>query len=109
MCRTSPLIYYVIDEMKATDYCGNLIGPVVTNYVTSYALDQVSTLPPYADEWAQTRMGPATQLYLNDLKTDCPQSYTVPINNHNVVGDDYDYGCNPVIEYKTELKDSVAG
>lgn len=96
--------------MKATDYCGHPIGPTLTNVVVSYDLDQVSTLPPYAKEWDTTRMGPPTQLHLSDLKTDCPQSYTVPPNNHNVAGDpNYDLGCNPVLEYNIQLKDSVAG
>lgn len=111
MFRYQPSIYYVINEMKATDYCGNLIGPVLTSVVVSYDLDQVSTLPPFANsnEW-QTRMGPPTQLYLSDLRTDCPLTYSEPPDNHNVYGDpNYDPGCNPVIEYKTELKDSVAG
>jgi hypothetical protein len=111
MIRYEPSIYYVIDEMKATDYCGNLIGPILTSVVVGYDLDQVSTLPPFANEneW-QTRMGPPTQLHLSDLRTDCPQAYSVPPDNHNVYGDpNYDPGCNPVIEYRTELKNSVAG
>jgi hypothetical protein len=96
--------------MKATDYCGNLIGPIVTNFITSYDLDQVSTLPPFANSNDDTRIGGPTQLQLSDLKTDCPQTYSIPVNNHNLVGDeDYDPGCNPVIEYKIELKDAVAG
>jgi hypothetical protein len=96
----------VIDKIWATNYCGQEIGPPQTNFIWSYNLDQVSTLQPFADEWATTRMGGPEQLQLSDLHTGCPkvQASDVPENNHNTNKD----GCNPVLEFNIDLKDAVA-
>ncbi|KAH8596576.1 hypothetical protein B0O99DRAFT_101936 [Bisporella sp. PMI_857] len=36
----SPSVYYVIDKIWATNYCGQEIGPPQTNFIWSYNLDQ---------------------------------------------------------------------
>jgi hypothetical protein len=108
--RYSPSVYYEVNTMEARNYCGQLIGPVVTDFITSYPLSKVSTLQPYADAAATTRMGPPQQLKLNDLRSDCPvvAASDVPVNNHNIYNET-DVGCNPVLEYKIDLKNAVAG
>jgi len=106
----SPSVYYEVATMEARNYCGQLIGPVVTDFITGYNLNSVSTLQPYADATVTTRMGPPQQLQLNDLRPDCPmvEAADVPVNNHNIFNET-DVGCNPVLEYRIDLKDAVAG
>ncbi|KAF4635416.1 hypothetical protein G7Y89_g2681 [Cudoniella acicularis] len=105
LTMTSPLIYYVINTMIATDYCGNTVGPTFKNYITSYNITDVSTLQPYANAKATTRMGNPEQLHLSDLKSNCPQAYTAPAQNHNI-WNTRDPGCNPVLVWRTDLKDA---
>ena len=86
-----------------------MIGPVVTDFITGYPLSKVSTLQPYADAIVTTRMGPPQQLKLDDLRPDCPTvaPADVPVNNHNIYNET-DVGCNPVLEYRIDLKNAVA-
>jgi len=72
----------------------------------SYALSDVSTYLPYADATAITREGVTSvfQLELSDLSSDCPLATPMPTANHNTNKD----GCNPVLEYRVDLKDAAA-
>ena len=106
LSRTSPSVYYVIDVISATNSCGQLIGPPITNYVHAYDLTDVSTLQPFENDWVTTRMGDPQQLELSDLHSGCPivRASDVPWDNHNTNKD----GCNPVLEFNIDLKDSIA-
>jgi hypothetical protein len=102
--RTSASIYYMVHEFDAFDWCGQSLGPYVTSFVHSYALSEVSTLLPYANANATTRMGPPSQLQLSDLRTDCSTWETIPIKNMNTMTD----GCNAIVEYKEDIITALA-
>lgn len=102
--RTSASIYYMVHQFDAIDWCGQFLGPHVTSFVHSYALTDVSTLMPYADESATTRMGPPRQLELSDLRTDCTTWETIPIKNHNTMTN----GCNAIVEFKEDIITALA-
>ncbi|RDW59122.1 hypothetical protein BP5796_12046 [Coleophoma crateriformis] len=101
---TSASIYYMVHEFDAIDWCGQFLGPMVTSFVHSYALSEVSTLMPYADENATTRIGPPRQLQLSDLRTDCSTWETIPVKNHNTMTD----GCNAIVEFKEDIITALA-
>lgn len=101
--RTSPSVYYVMNKVWATDACTQELGPTQSTFIYSANLWNVSTLPPYANSDALTREGGPTQLYLNDLRTDCPK-VSVATWNHNTVND----GCNPILEFTEDLKNHAA-
>lgn len=91
----------------ATNACRTAIADTQTNLVFAYDLDQVSTYLPYENATVSTRMGggQAYQLELNDLKSDCPLVSSIPNwENHNTNKD----GCNPVLEFREDLKDAAA-
>jgi hypothetical protein len=97
--------------MRATDLCGNQVGPTLVDVITGYHITDVSTLQPYKNAAATTRMGPAQQLQLSDLRTDCPAVTANPdsldslnlISHKNILGTN-DTECNPILEWPTGLK-----
>jgi len=100
--RTSPLIYYIIQTMAPLDWCSQPIGPIITNFITSFPLSEVYTLQPFANSVTDVRMGPPEQLQLSDLQPDCPIATTHPPSNDNVLDPEFP-GCNPVIQWNTAL------
>jgi len=97
--------------MRATDLCGQQVGPTLTDVITGYDLTDVYTLQPYKNAAATTRMGPPEQLQLSDLRTDCPAVTADPnsldslnlISYKNILGTN-DTECNPILSWPTRLK-----
>lgn len=94
--------------MWAQDYCGNLFGTTISNFITSYSITDVTTLQPLAHTTGEARIGPPEQLNLSDLKLDCPP---VDITNrtydqigHGFVNGKADPACNPDLEWPLGLK-----
>jgi hypothetical protein len=95
--------------MKATGLCGQQVGPTLKNFAVGYDITDVSTLQPFKNAKATTRMGPPQQLELSDLRTDCPETTILPKNyfdyletNHLVEGEDSK--CNPILSWPTDLR-----
>jgi hypothetical protein len=98
--------------MVAVDWCHTpqpeKWGHVV-NYVTSYPLDLVTTLQPFANNYGDsnltfnlTRIGPPAQLHLNDLGSNCATVKDIPWRNH-IQEKDHDPQCNPILDWRTDL------
>lgn len=94
--------------MIATDWCGNLVGTTLTDFITSYSITDVSTLQPFLYTTGTQRAGTPKQLKLSDLKLDCPvvdvSNQTYEQIGHSFVKGKFDPGCNPDLEWPTDLK-----
>ncbi|PQE12321.1 hypothetical protein CJF31_00000525 [Rutstroemia sp. NJR-2017a BVV2] len=106
---TSPSVYFAINTMKATGLCGQQVGPTLKNFAVGYDITDVSTMQPFKNAKATTRMGPPRQLELSDLRTDCPKTTILPEDyfdyqgtNHLVKGEDSE--CNPILSWPTDLR-----
>ncbi|PQE34065.1 hypothetical protein CJF32_00002895 [Rutstroemia sp. NJR-2017a WRK4] len=106
---TSPSVYFAINTMKATGLCGQQVGPTLKNFAVGYDIKDVSTMQPFKNAKATTRMGPPQQLELSDLRTDCPKTTILPEDyfdyqgtNHLVQGEDSQ--CNPILSWPTDLR-----
>lgn len=97
--------------MIATDWCGNLVGTTITDFITSYAVTDISTLQPFINTVGTARVGPPEPLKLSDLKLDCPQvdvsNQTYEELGHNFVKGKSDPGCNPDLEWPMALKSAA--
>ncbi|TAQ90994.1 hypothetical protein B7494_g726 [Chlorociboria aeruginascens] len=95
-----------VNTINARNDCGAL-GPTYVNAVVSMDLADVSTLQPYANSAATTRMGTPQQLTLSDLATDCPKSSDIStngaINNYHPIDDTFNR-CNPRLQIPVQIK-----
>ena len=97
----------MVNTIFGENNCGPL-GPTYSNAVFSMDLTDVSTLQPYQDNTATTRMGPPRQLVLSDLEFNCLNTYGTfstdgaYINTHPVYGN-YNR-CHPRYVFPIQLK-----
>jgi hypothetical protein len=69
----------VVNTISGSNKCGAL-GPTYSNKVISMLISDVSTLQPYANKDAHTRLGPERQLTLSDFEN-CPKSQAEPAHD----------------------------
>jgi hypothetical protein len=97
----------VVNTISGYNWCGAL-GPTFSSAVISMDITDVSTLQPYSDAAAATRMGGPQQLTLTDLEH-CPKTEKEPENIWSKIFDphpnkDQYNRCNPHLVMPLQMK-----
>ena len=95
----------VVKSVSASNSCGQL-GPTYKSVVIAVNPSALSTIPPYEDTAATTRIGPTRVLTLSDIASGCPDNAGRPVTGQDVVThpvDGVSARCNPEVEWPTQL------
>jgi len=95
----------VIKSIGASNACGQL-GPTYNSVVIAVDPSALSTIPPFANAAAKTRVGPTRVLTLSDLASGCPNSAEKVIVGEFVVTHPVEgvaARCNPQVVWPKQL------
>lgn len=95
----------VVNSVSASNKCGQL-GPTYKSVVIAVHPSALSTIPPYADAAAKTRIGPTRVLTLSDIASGCPDNANRAITGQYVVThpvQGQSARCNPQVVWPTQL------
>jgi len=95
----------VVNSVGASNKCGAL-GPTYKSVVIAVHPSALSTIPPYANAAATTRIGPTRVLTLKDIASDCPDNQGKVITGEYVVKhpiQGQSARCNPQVVWPTQL------